>query len=211
MRDLTCAEVHDAAAEYAFDIIEPSERAAVAAHLIRCPDCRQEVDSMEESAHRLLDLIPGTEPPLGFDERVLHRLGTPVRPARRRFRTIATLAAAVLLVVGSTFGVELTRSGTNAQPALASAQLWSGGTAVGEVYMYGGRPPWFEMTVQGIKVQGKLSCAVVTDAGATTIGSFELHHGRAYWTAPDKSGAPGVTGVQLLDDTGHVVASASFS
>jgi hypothetical protein len=211
MRDMTCSEVHDAAAEYAFDIIEPSERAAVAAHLIRCPGCRLEVDSMEESAHQLLDLVPGTEPPLGFDERVMRRLGTSMRPARRGFRTIATLAAAVLLVVGSTFGVELSHSGTNAPPALAAAQFLSNGTAVGEVYMYAGRPPWFEMSVHGLKGQGKLTCVLVSDAGATTIGSFGLHGGRAYWSAPDTSGSRGVTGVQLLDDTGHVVASAAFS
>jgi hypothetical protein len=208
---MTCAEVRDAAAEYALDIIEPAERAAVAAHLIRCPVCRRELQAMQESATRLLDLVPGTEPPLGFDERVMHRLGAAMRPARHRFRMIATLAAAVLLVVGSTFGVELTQSGTNTRRVLAATPFLSNGTPVGEVDMYAGNPPGLDMWVRGMSVRGRITCVVVTDAGATNIGSFVLHHGEAYWNVPDKAVLSGLSGVQLLDETGHVVASASFS
>ncbi len=74
MIDLTCAEARDLAAEFALDILEPEERSAVAAHLLRCPTCRAEVSGMEVVSERLLDLVPGTEPPLGFDRRVLARV-----------------------------------------------------------------------------------------------------------------------------------------
>jgi hypothetical protein len=208
---MTCSEVHEAAAEYALDILDSPGRAAVAAHLIRCPECRREVDAMQESANKLLDLVPGTEPPLGFDERVMNRFGTPARPARRTFRVIASLAAAALLIVASTFGVELAQSHRPDHSPLAGAELLSNGNVVGQVYMYAGRPPSLEMTVKGMTAQGPINCVVVTDAGAASIGSFELHHGWAYWAASDKSGLNGITRVQLVDETGHVLASASFS
>ena len=74
MTELTCAQVRDAAAEYALDILEPGERSAVAAHLLRCPACRAQVEGMSGVATRLIELVPGTEPPLGFDRRVMARV-----------------------------------------------------------------------------------------------------------------------------------------
>jgi hypothetical protein len=64
VHDLTCDEVQDAAPQFALDILEPSARADVAAHLIRCPGCREDVSEMQESAARLLDLseVPPTGP-----------------------------------------------------------------------------------------------------------------------------------------------------
>src|SRR5438270_10969976 len=101
---MQCSEVRDTAAEFALDILGPAERSAVAAHILRCPECRAEVESMGETAGRLLDLVPGTEPPLGFDRRVMARVGQPARPdrVRRRSRVGVGAAAAVLIVLGTT-------------------------------------------------------------------------------------------------------------
>ena len=77
MSDFTCAQVNEAAAEFALGILAPDERESVEAHLQRCPTCRLEVESMQSVGTQLLDLVPGTEPPLGFDRRVLSR----VKPA----------------------------------------------------------------------------------------------------------------------------------
>jgi hypothetical protein len=211
MHEMTCVDVRDAAAEYALDIIDPAERSAVAAHILRCPECRQEVESMRESAERLLDLVPGTEPPLGFDDRVLERVGAPIGPARRRFRLIATLAAAALLIVGTTFGAELDHSGHSTRPTLAAADFVHQGHAVGEVYLYAGQPPWLEMSVKDMPVKGKVTCELLTSSGIVPLGSFSLNHGSGYWGASDRSGFTGVTGVQIIDDSGQVLATASFA
>ena len=69
MSDLTCAEVHELSGEFALGILAHSQRARVAAHLLRCPDCRREIAPTMAIGVRLLELIPGTEPPLGFDVR----------------------------------------------------------------------------------------------------------------------------------------------
>jgi hypothetical protein len=75
---LTCVETREAAAEFALGILDPAHRDEVARHLCRCHDCRVEVAGLTEVALRLLDVLPGTEPPLGFDRAVLFR----VRPGR---------------------------------------------------------------------------------------------------------------------------------
>jgi hypothetical protein len=213
MHDLSCDEVRDAAAEFALDIISPDEKAAVAAHLVDCPACREDVGGMQESASRLLDLVPGTEPPLGFDRRVLARAGYELKPGRRRFRLVVTLAAAALLVIGSTFGAELGRTSTHApRQVVASASFYQGSVSVGEVYVYAGRPPWVQMTVRGLQVKGPVACEIVGPTGAVTkVGSFELVGGGGYWGAPVESGLAQLNSVDLVDVSGHVIASAVFS
>src|SRR5262249_27686356 len=99
MIELTCREVRDSSAEFALGILPAEERASVAAHLLRCPSCREEVEGMMAVGTRLLDLVPGTEPPLGFDRRVLARVhgshaAARTRSWRRPSRLVAAIAAA---------------------------------------------------------------------------------------------------------------------
>jgi hypothetical protein len=69
VNELTCDEVQYAAPQFALDILEAGARAEVAAHLIRCPGCREQVSGMQESAARLLDLrdVPGVDHPSVVD------------------------------------------------------------------------------------------------------------------------------------------------
>jgi hypothetical protein len=223
---LTCTEVRDAAAEFALDILEPTERSAVAAHLLRCPACRAEVDSMVGVGTRLLDLVPGTEPPLGFDRRVLARVrptatGGP-RRARgmqlvgrrpRLFTGVAAAAAAVALVFGSLgwFAGRTTTHTTN--KAVLTAAFRQGNRSVGtvEVDAYAGRSPWVSMTVQGAGGSEKVTCELIgTNGSRTDLGSFDLVDGSGSWGAPDRAGLAGITGAQLVSSDGQVVATAVF-
>jgi hypothetical protein len=77
--EFTCVETREAAAEFALGILSQRQRRLVAAHLQRCEFCRREVAATTDIAKRLLDLIPGTEPPLGFDSYVMAQ----VSPRRR--------------------------------------------------------------------------------------------------------------------------------
>jgi len=125
MTNLTCAMARDAAAEYALDILEPEERSALAAHLVRCPACRAEVDAMSDVATRLIELVPGTEPPLGFDRRVLARVRdiTPAPwskrlvPLRtRRARLLAAVAGVVRISTAASRSLPSHRSRTGSGP-----------------------------------------------------------------------------------------------
>jgi anti-sigma-K factor RskA len=214
MREMTCAEVQDAAAEFALDILGPEDRSIVAAHLIRCSSCRAEVDSMHATAGRLLDLVPGTEPPLGFDRRVLKRVDAAGMRAKRRWRVaMGTAAAAVLIVVGATLGVVETNSSHPAPAHLVSARfVAAGGRQVGQIVVYdAAKPPWVSMMVQGVAARGPVSCQLIDrDGTVITIGTFDLVNGTGSWGAPDRWSPYDMAGARLVDATGQVVAHATF-
>jgi anti-sigma factor RsiW len=224
MSEPTCDEIRDAAAEFALDILEPAERGAVAAHLLRCPACRQEVDAMVGVGARLIELVPGTEPPLGFDRRVLARVGQtrthrgPARAMVRRpprfFAAVAAAAAAVALVFGSLGWFAGRNTHHSTDKVIAAAAFSQGGRHVGDVEVYMARDgsPWLSMTVQGAAGSPKVSCELIgTNGKHTTLGSFDLIDGSGSWGAPDPAGATGVAGVQLVGTDNHqVVATATF-
>jgi hypothetical protein len=214
----TCSEVRDAAAEFALDILRPHERSLIAAHLLRCPECRAEVDAMSAVSARLLELVPGTEPPLGFDERVLARLHSDASPHRRfvnrraprLFAALAAVAAAVVLVVSLSLGWFSGGGGSPAHPAVLTANFVQSGRNVGEVDAYF-EPAWLDMTVSGVRGTEKVTCELVhTDGRVTTVGSFDLVDGSGRWGAPDPGGFTGVTGARLVNDHGQVIATATF-
>jgi predicted anti-sigma-YlaC factor YlaD len=213
---MTCTEVREAAAEFALDILNSEERSVVAAHLIRCPECRAEVDALTAVGARLLELVPGTEPPLGFDRRVLAQVRPDRNPGRRLLRRrprlmagLAAVAAAVVLVVAS-LGWFQGGTSPHTPRAVLSADFVQGSRDVGEVYAYA-NPAWWSMTVHGATGTNKVTCELVGPKGTvTTIGSFDLVDGSGSWGAPDRTGLAGVTGAQLVDGTGHVIAVATF-
>jgi hypothetical protein len=224
MTDLTCARARDAAAEYALDILDADERSALAAHLLRCPSCRAEVDAMSGVATRLIELVPGTEPPLGFDQRVMTRVRditptgsrrlVPLRTRRARLLAgIAAVAAAVALVFGSVGWLMGHSSHSASQHTLSDAVFHQGGRDVGEVYVYrdAREPMWLTMKVHDVKGGPAVTCELVAADGRTTpVGSFDLVDGSGSWGAPDPGGLAGITGARLLDRHGRLLATATF-
>jgi hypothetical protein len=223
---LTCSDVREAAAEFALDILGPHERSVIAAHLLRCPECRAEVDSMSSVSSRLVELVPGTEPPLGFDERVLARVGADDKAGRRVFRrrtprffagmaagaaaAVAAVAAVVLLVGSLSLGWFHGGTSRHGTGALLTADFVQNGRSVGEVDAYGS-PAWVDMTVTGLRGADKVTCQLVEkDGRITTVGSFDLVDGSGRWGAPDPGGFAGVAAARLVDRSGHVIATATF-
>ena len=72
---MTCAQLHDVAAELALGVLTGRERATAIAHLERCRACREEVRQLMAIGGLLPELLPPVEPPAGFETRVLQRLG----------------------------------------------------------------------------------------------------------------------------------------
>jgi hypothetical protein len=120
--ELTCAETAEAVAEFASRVLPQPQRCRVAAHLLGgCGRRRREVDGLTEIAARLLDLIPGTEPPLGLDRSVLAKVP---RPQSARTAALSAVAAVILgaLVAVSAAHVE-PGSRRPATPAGVSAAI----------------------------------------------------------------------------------------
>lgn len=207
MRDLTCTEVAESAPGFALDILDPQVRARVAAHLIRCPECRRSVTDMEESAAELLDLDGGPayfEPDWPVDYEL-----PAVRPGRRRLRTVVTMAAAAALFVGTTFGPEL--GGHAVGRPIASGVLVAGDQTVGTVHFYAGPTPIIEVQADRLPASGTVGVVLAySDGTAARVGEIRVHGGHAAWAGAEPSHPGGVSSVVLVDSALHPVAVASF-
>lgn len=213
MPDLTCTDVEERAAERALGILTPAESGAVDAHLESCPDCSAEIASLRGIGARLLTAVPGTEPPLGFDRRVLAR----VRPGRRRrWRTsiwLASTAAVAAAVLALTLGLTLGRGSgrTHTYTNTLTATFHQANHTVGEVYAYDDPDPWVTMKITGSVTSGRVTCELVhRDRSVTALGTFVLRDGRGEWGAPAPGGTRDLTEAVLVGSDGQVVAQAWF-
>ncbi|MCW2743209.1 MAG: putative transrane anti-sigma factor [Blastococcus sp.] len=121
---MTCPEAATGMGAYVLDALEPGERARMEQHLAECPSCAAELAEFGAlpallDSVRPEDLRPvALEPSPGMFDR-LWAAASP--PARRRSRTWALVAAAVLAVLGTGVGVSVWATGSGEQTVTASA------------------------------------------------------------------------------------------
>ena len=241
LNEMGCAGVADAAAELALGVLPGHERTGVLAHLDWCGACRENVCRLTMTGEALLELLPGSEPPLGFETGVLARTGLsravpgagaragPAREgqqagragagrvvARRAFgwRRVLAAAACALAVAGAGLG------GWSLRPAarppgslLRSAALLSPARhPVGQIFAYAGGSGWVYMQVDTGSGDGIVTCQVTgRDGRVITIGTFWLDNGHGAWGSPDGTGNTPHTGARLVAADGTVVATATFA
>lgn len=93
-------DIHDLAAAYSLDALEPEDRWTYERHLDRCEHCREEVAALRDGAAELAYAAEGPAPPSELRERILTAARSEPRtatvvPMRRRWLFPATAAAAV--------------------------------------------------------------------------------------------------------------------
>ncbi|MFF1262621.1 anti-sigma factor family protein [Streptomyces sp. NPDC058321] len=174
--DVTCEKLREVGAELALGVLPGRERAAAVAHLDRCADCREYIEQLTLVGDGLIGLLPGSEPPGGFETRVTQAL-TQAAPAREgrsqargsgiprmglgsrvRLRAVSAAAALVLAVgfggwaVGTVIQeatVGSSRSTEN-QAGLLEGELTSAQAPkrpTGDIYAHPGSPGWIYMSV----------------------------------------------------------------
>ena len=94
-----CGDVRELAPELALGIVGGPERADALQHASECGPCRALVGELAEAADALTLLAPESEPPPGFEERVLAALKAPRRRMRRRAAVMVAAAAAAAAIV----------------------------------------------------------------------------------------------------------------
>jgi anti-sigma-K factor RskA len=96
---MTHVEIHDLAAAYAVNALDPEDRWTYERHLDTCERCRNELAALREGATQLAYAAEGPEPSPELRERILRaaREERPaaVTPIRRRWLFPATAVAAV--------------------------------------------------------------------------------------------------------------------
>ena len=227
MSDLSCGRMRQLAAELALDVLTGYERAEAQAHLNRCPECREYVRSLTLVGDRLLGLVPGAEPPVGFEDRVLARMGmlAPVqRPVQRRPWLPLTVAAAVAAAVFGVGGwlvadtglvtVNVAGGDHASQEVLRFAELRaSDERQVGQVFTYLGSPAWLYMTVDTDPGTASVSCELAQKDGTMVwVGRFDLTNGKGSWGTDLTVDPSNVIGARLVSNDGkdRVLAIATF-
>lgn len=222
MSDLSCATMRELAPEMALDVLSGYERATAQAHLNECAGCRAYVGSLTHISDRLLTLVPGVEPPVGFEDRVMSRIGlTPPRSRQqspRRWLPIAVAAAVAALVFGIggwvIGGIAMSRTGVVAAEAefRFAALHTTDNRQIGQVFTYQGDPPWVYMSVATQPTVSSVACQLVRRDGSTIpVGTFALSGGKGSWGAELKVDPSNVVGARLLDSMGTVLATATFT
>jgi hypothetical protein len=205
--DDRCADVLEAAAEYALCLLSPEEVRVVTGHLDHCAECRTEVRCLQDIGDQLLALVPDAEPSLGFDRRVLEHVAPPPRRSLRRWAVGLSVAAALL------FGVLAAATlvgGHRARPGGSVALLYADGIEIGSVHVEQ-RAPWVQMTVEAAAFSGPVTCQLIgADGSDTTVGTFDVVNGSASWGAPLAAGRPAPLGARLVAPGGDILATATF-
>jgi anti-sigma-K factor RskA len=200
--EMGCDQVRDLAPELALGIAEGQERDAALRHLSGCGGCRQLVSELSSVGDELLQLAPAHDPPAGFESRVLDALTEPPRrgrsqPLTRRWRWVATAAAAVVLAAALGAGsVFLATAGDRRLAASYQAVLSQGQGAyflaaplkgsqgrVGTVFGYQGQPSWAMVTLQSsIQEEGRFQVQAVTrDGRYLSLGDAVLGGAGGSW------------------------------
>jgi hypothetical protein len=234
--EMTCAELADMAAELALGVLTGRERAMAVAHLDSCDACQEDVRQLMATGERLIELLPPAEPPIGFETRVLARLGLPAPPSQaplrfrplprqaratrrpRRLRRRLSVAAVALAIIAAGFGGWRIGAGTAPAPSTAAGPLTTASLlsatrqSVGDVFVYSGSPRWLFMSVDLGSGDGAVTCQLVGATGQVhTLGTFQLADGYGQWGSPDPGNVGDVQGARLVSATGAVLATATFS
>jgi anti-sigma-K factor RskA len=108
---LTQAELHDLAAAYALNALDPEDRWTYERHLDTCERCRKEVASLREGAEQLAYASEGPEPRPELRERILRAAredaGPKIVPFRQRRWVLPLTAAAAVAASIAAVGLGL--------------------------------------------------------------------------------------------------------
>jgi hypothetical protein len=206
--------------EYTLGILDGRARSDLLAHVNTCEECATELAEFTTVADTLLYVVPGAEPPVGFESRVMERIArsrTTVRERPRRARTLVAVAAAVVLLSfagGWVFNHLTTGTSrvnvTSAIGKMEQRSLLAHGTTVGTVYAYSGTPSWMFVSVDVPSAPNVVKCVVLTESGRrVNVGAFALAHGKGAWGTSLRVPFTSVKSIELTSSSGVVVARLS--
>ena len=221
MSGMECERLRELDAELALGVLPARERAEAVAHLDRCQDCREHVERLTAVGDGLLALLPGAEPPVGFESRVVRVLGATPAPRPRRYRLRLAAAGVVAALTCGFGGWAVGTVVEGAPPAvsqrtdggLREAALVSDGHEVGRIFAHADGEGWVYMSVDlDGSTRGPVRCLLVHADGSTVrVGSFPLKDGYGYWGSPAEVDPTTVTGARLVGPDGSVLATARFA
>jgi hypothetical protein len=216
-----CDETRDITTELALGIATGKERARALDHVAGCPACRQDLERLAAIADDMLVLAPESEPPPGFEARVLRAMTAPQRKRRWLPRRVAFpavgLAGAALASLALLLAFNSDRQLASEYRQALSAAHGSAFAAVplrdtaraerGSLSLYKGAPSWLVVTVDSAPRAHIARAEVVSKSGRRVpLRAFRLTDG--VWGGALPIPFEQVASVQLLGDQGRSVLAA---
>ena len=195
--------------------VDAKQRAKMAAHMLQCPACRSDYDEMAATVRELLPAVPAVQPPLGFDQRVLARLGTKDVVARKSSRTRwlgGAAAAAIIAVIAGIGWWAATENDQESAGAVSALELVDGGGDVGTVSVGDVEGETVMVVALVSAPEGVSYVCRTTFADGSMSESQPWPSGSGAWIVPLPASANSqVETVELVvDGTDQVWSTASF-
>jgi Putative zinc-finger len=213
-----CEAISDDLIEFALGTLTGRSRSLVLDHLETCAHCDAELEALTAATDTMLFLAPESEPPLGFETRLIERYRrSDTRRSSDRWRRASVWAIAAVLVAVLGVGVDTlvtTNGGSNQPSALrpTTGRLMSSGHTVGQVTISSGSPSWLIMNVDAGAISGVVWCEVtLTNGEVKSIGKFTLNHGYGSWVSRIDATGGQVRSARLVNAHGTVIAKATFA
>ena len=212
----TCPEIEPQLPEFALGLLDGDDRARVLDHTRSCPTCDARAKGLIGAVDDVTAALADTDPPPGFEGRVLERLDPPTSQpvGTRRSRVPMLAAAAVLLVLVAVVGtLVVTRSSTSSPEAVRQATMRTpSGATVGRATISGdpaavllASPNW------STAAAGPYRLRIVTTSGAIhQAGPVELDEGYAGYGL-DGVHPDDVQRIEMITPDGTLACSADFS
>ena len=224
---VTCAGVRELAPDLALGALPGDERAQLLAHLARCPHCEALVADLSRAADGLLQLAPESDPPAGFESRVLARIraedGTGGRPTVARRRRpggrplVAALLVATAAAIAAIAGVAgYTTHHVDPYPAAVGALrlgplVGPEGERWGEAVVSGGDPAWVFVAMRWDVPDGAYRVELDRASGpGSTLDGLDLSGGQGT-VGRLVAGAADITQVRVVDQAGRTICTASLA
>ncbi|MCU1375205.1 MAG: hypothetical protein JWO68_2491 [Actinomycetia bacterium] len=209
---MTCEEARQLVPEAALDLLDGARRAEVLAHVSGCGGCRAELAELAAVADAVLLAVAPAEPPAGFENRVLARIGTdrPIgirRPIRRWVRPV--LVAAAVAAVALVGGIVL-RSPDGRRPGVVAARLVGpDGQAVGQV-LVSEDPDRMVCVLDHAPVDAIYTVSVGGEDAVADVGRFASAGPGEPWATSLPMDAADVRRVVIRDAGGTIRATATL-
>lgn len=216
---LTCAQLEELAAELALGTVSGAERAVALDHLAACGACRNLVDQLARVADNLLLLAPVTEPPPGFESRVLSRMGVapapepPAAPLRRR---LLVGVAATALVAGLSGVGAAWLAGDDPRPVeevRTALAVDDDGRWTCRAVIYGENPTWLVVSLDRTDDLSATFSVEALPSGRSEpvpVGTFTIDRGHGSFAEAVELPAEGIEKVRVLDSGGRVRYTMEF-
>lgn len=207
-----CGRFRELAPEMALGLLTGHERGEALAHLQACSACGQHTAALGSVHDRLRALIPPAEPPVGFEQRVLERLGIPrERRAAWTLRWIRLAAAAAVVVAAFAGGWAAGTANRPTAPAFAPAvasPLVAGSRHVGDVVVSRAHPDFLSVYLN-VARPGRLTCELLrTDGTVAATETYESAGGTGWWGIDRPT--EDITTIRVSDADGTVVATGGL-